>query len=68
MKPTRAEPALQASALVNFHNENGYNYVSVQTKGGMLSVEFEKSANGFENIWLIGPAVKVFEGEVEILK
>ncbi|GAA4754829.1 diaminopimelate epimerase [Flavisolibacter ginsenosidimutans] len=55
-----------ASALVNYHNENGYNYVCVQTKGGMLNVEFDKTENGFKNIWLIGPATKVFEGEIEI--
>ncbi len=55
-----------AAALVNYHNENGYNYVCVQTKGGMLNVEFDRTENGFKNIWLIGPAEKVFEGEVEI--
>lgn len=55
-----------ASALVNYHNENGYNYVCVQTKGGMLNVEFDKTDEGFKNIWLIGPAIKVFEGEIEI--
>ena len=55
-----------ASALVNYHNENGYNYVCVQTKGGMLNVEFDKTEEGYKNIWLIGPATKVFEGEIEI--
>lgn len=55
-----------AAALVNYHNEAGYNYVCVQTKGGMLNVEFDKTENGFKNIWLIGPAEKVFEGEVEV--
>lgn len=55
-----------AAALVNYHNENGYNCVNVKTKGGSLSVEFDRTEKGFENIWLIGPAVKVFEGEVEI--
>lgn len=55
-----------AAALVNYHNENGYNCVNVKTKGGNLSVEFDRTAHGFQNIWLIGPAVKVFEGEIEI--
>jgi diaminopimelate epimerase len=31
-----------ASALVNYHNENGFNEVIVITKGGRLSVEFDK--------------------------
>lgn len=55
-----------AAALVSYHNENGYNYVNVETKGGALSVEFEKVNNSFQNIRLIGPAVKVFEGDIEL--
>lgn len=55
-----------AAALVCFHNENGYNRVDVKTKGGELSVEYDKIDEHYENIWLIGPAVKVFEGEVEV--
>lgn len=55
-----------AAALVCYHNENGYNYVDVQTKGGMLNVEFDKMDDSYKNIWLTGPATKVFEGEVEI--
>jgi diaminopimelate epimerase len=55
-----------AAALVCYHNENGYNYVEVQTKGGRLSVEFEKMEGSYKNIWLIGPAIKVFEGDVEM--
>jgi len=38
--------------------------VGVSTKGGKLKVRFEKKADGgFENIWLCGPARRVFEGE-----
>ena len=55
-----------AAALVNYHNENGHNRVTVKTKGGGLSVEFDRTAAGYKNIWLIGPALKVFEGEIEI--
>jgi diaminopimelate epimerase len=52
-----------ACAIVNFHNECGFNDVVVHTKGGRLSVEFERNANGtYTNIWLCGPAEKVFEG------
>ena len=53
-----------AAALVCYHNENGYNRVEVDTKGGHLSVEFEKIGDSFRNVWLIGPAVKVFEGDI----
>ena len=41
-------------------------YRKVQTKGGELAVSFENTIRGFENIYLIGPAVQVFRGEVVI--
>jgi diaminopimelate epimerase len=56
-----------AAAIVCYHNEMGFNDVTVHTKGGKLAVEFDKHNNHqFDNIWLCGPAEKVFEGEVEI--
>lgn len=55
-----------ASALVCCHNDNGFNRVEVQTKGGGLSVEYEKIGNSYKNVWLNGPAVRVFEGTIEI--
>lgn len=55
-----------ASALVCFHNDNGFNRVEVQTKGGLLSVEYDKIGDAYKNVWLNGPAVKVFEGVIEI--
>ncbi|MBM3415169.1 MAG: diaminopimelate epimerase [Bacteroidetes bacterium] len=56
-----------AAALVCYHNENGFNDVEVTTLGGKLTVEFDRvDDNRYENIWLCGPAEKVFEGAVEI--
>jgi diaminopimelate epimerase len=56
-----------ACALVNHHNELGYNDVSVITKGGRLVVEYDRvGENQFENIWLCGPAEKVFDGDFEL--
>lgn len=56
-----------ACALVFAHNENGFNRIEVQTKGGHLAVEFDKlDDNRFENIWLCGPADFVFSGEIDI--
>ena len=41
--------------------------VSIETLGGSLSVEFTSSQSGiFEEIYLIGPAKKVFEGDLEL--
>jgi diaminopimelate epimerase len=55
-----------AAALVSYHNENGFNHVNVQTKGGLLSVEYDKIGDSFKNIWLTGPAEKVFEGTITL--
>lgn len=37
--------------------------VQLQTPGGLLSVTFRKSATGYDDIWLKGPATAVFKGE-----
>jgi diaminopimelate epimerase len=56
-----------ASALMNAHNENGFNRVEVKTPGGNLSVEFDKiDEDHFKNIWLCGPAEFVYKGEIDI--
>ena len=56
-----------ASALLNAHNENGFNRVEVKTPGGHLSVEFNKiDDEHFDNIWLCGPAELVYKGEIEV--
>jgi len=57
-----------AAALVCYHNENGFNDVEVKTLGGILTVEYDRiDDDKYENIWLCGPAEKVFEGSIEIL-
>ncbi len=56
-----------ASALMNAHNEKGFNRVEVKTPGGHLSVEYNKTDDEhFDNIWLCGPAEFVYKGEIEI--
>lgn len=56
-----------ASALVCAHNDYGFNHVDVETLGGTLAVEFDKTGeDNFENIWLCGPATFVFKGEIEV--
>ena len=56
-----------AAALVCYHNENGFNEVEVTTLGGKLFVEFDRiDENKYENIWLCGPAEKVYEGTIEV--
>jgi diaminopimelate epimerase len=54
-----------AAALACYHNETGYNDVVVLTKGGKLNVEYDRvDDNLYKNIWLSGPAEKVFEGDI----
>ena len=56
-----------AAALVCYHNENGFNDVEVKTLGGSLTIEFDRNEDGrYSNIWLCGPAEKVFEGVIEM--
>ena len=56
-----------AAALACYHNENGYNDVTVQTKGGKLVVEYDRiDDEKYINIFLCGPAEKVFEGDLDI--
>lgn len=57
-----------ASALtLALRNRDTKNVYHIQTKGGKLKVSFERRPdNSFTNIWLEGPAEKVFTGEIEI--
>ena len=56
-----------AAALICYHNENGFNDVEVKTLGGTLTVEFDRvDDNHYTNIWLSGPAEKIFEGIIEL--
>jgi len=40
------------------------NQIGIQAKGGNLEVKYEMAEDGFRDIWLCGPAVRVFSGEV----
>jgi len=55
-----------ASAIAASLKENMHSPVPINTLGGNLSVSFKTNENSFTDIFLIGPAVKVFAGVVEI--
>ena len=54
-----------ATALCINTKNSIHSPIALNAKGGLLKVYFEKKENGYENIWLEGPAVKVFEGKTD---
>ncbi len=42
------------------------NTIAVKTLGGTLSVKYSPNEQSFKQVYLQGPAVKVFEGEIEV--
>lgn len=40
--------------------------IDVQTRGGMLVVSFKRKAESFTDIWLTGPATRVYSGKINI--
>jgi diaminopimelate epimerase len=61
---TGVTAAAMAYAIKN--NLQGEIKVPIQTKGGTLEVRFQRNKEKFTQVFLIGPAVKVFEGSIEI--
>lgn len=55
-----------ACALAYMDKYNTDGEVGVSTKGGKLSIKAKKNGEGYDNIWLIGPAKKVFDGSIEV--
>ncbi|TDE16219.1 diaminopimelate epimerase [Dyadobacter psychrotolerans] len=56
-----------ACALSAHIREGWEGAITVETLGGTLEVDYNEPAAGkFDDIYLIGPAVKVYEGEVEV--
>jgi diaminopimelate epimerase len=61
---TGVTAAAMAYAIKN--NLQGNISVPIQTKGGKLEVRFNRTEKVFSNVFLIGPAVKVYEGSIDI--
>lgn len=55
-----------AIAYVDRYDLKGQQEVDIQVEGGQLSVKVNRVGDGYEDVWLCGPAAFVFEGEVEI--
>ncbi|WP_324719489.1 diaminopimelate epimerase [Salinimicrobium sp. HB62] len=55
-----------ASAIAAYHSgRTSSTTVKLLTPGGDLTVSFKPTSEGFEEIWLTGPAKQVFKGVVE---
>ncbi len=52
-----------ATALCINKHTSEQSPITLRAKGGILKVYFNKTPNGYTNVWLQGPAVKVFKGE-----
>ena len=57
-----------AAALVFGQEGSGTKEMEVKTLGGELKVRFTKTAEGYSDIWLIGPAEAVFQGNINLTR
>jgi diaminopimelate epimerase len=55
-----------ALAMAKHNNQNGKLNTPIKVLGGDLNIRFETDGERFSNIFLEGPAVQVFAGEVDI--
>jgi diaminopimelate epimerase len=53
-----------AAIAVNRTNLIDSNHIFIKAQGGHLEVKFNKSTEGYDNIWLIGLTQQVFKGEI----
>ncbi|MDG2449110.1 MAG: diaminopimelate epimerase [Saprospiraceae bacterium] len=58
--------AAAIAASLNYEDLPSGGAVNIRTIGGDLQVKFEKEGDTFKNIWLCGPAQKVFKGAAYI--
>ena len=57
--------ATAVALAMHYMGETEKNILTLETQGGSLQVSFIKQGDIYNDIWLIGPATKVFKGEIE---
>ena len=55
-----------ALAMAKQNNQTGQINTPIKVLGGDLNIRFETDGKHFSHIFLEGPAVQVFDGEIEI--
>lgn len=58
--------SVASSLAARVHTQSDRNLWNVQTKGGNLQAEFRPRGVGFDNVFLTGSAVMVFQGNLEL--
>ena len=58
--------ATAAAIAMHATGKTNSNEINLDVQGGKLKVTFDKINSGYENVFLIGPASFVFEGEIDI--
>jgi diaminopimelate epimerase len=51
---------------MHYSGKTNKDFVKIITPGGNLQVKFNCNADGYDQIWLIGPAQLVFKGEINV--
>lgn len=54
------------AAALTYLQDHDLSQVQIKVKGGKLEVKAEKNGTEFSNIWLEGPALRVFQTEIEL--
>ena len=50
---------------MNVTGKTNKNLITLKTKGGNLKVSFRPDGKNFKDVWLIGPAILVYKGDIE---
>lgn len=50
---------------MHYKGETKQNLITLEVQGGRLQIAFTKTEKGYEDIWLIGPVVQVYKGEIQ---
>ena len=56
--------ATAAALAMHYIGATNQSDITLKTNGGELQVSFKKTDKGYEDIWLKGPAIQVFKGDI----